>query len=48
MIGHHAVGQQPHGIPGHGVSQDPFERSEIAVVLEDGEPGVGAFKRVID
>jgi hypothetical protein len=48
MIGHHAIGQQPHDVPGHSVSQDPFERSEIPVVLEDGEPGDGTVKRVVD
>jgi hypothetical protein len=48
MIGHQAVGQQLHGVPGHCFSQDPFECSEIALVLKDGEPGVGPVERVIN
>jgi hypothetical protein len=48
MIGHQAVGQQPHAIPGHCFSQDPFECSEIALVLKNGEPGVGPAERVIN
>ena len=48
MIGHQAIGQQPHGVPRHCFSQDPFECSEIAIVLEEGEPGVGTVKRVIN
>ncbi len=48
MIGHQAVRQQPHAIPGHCFSQDPFECSEIALVLKDGEPGVGPVERVIN
>ena len=48
MIGHQAIGQQPHGVPGQCFSQDPFECSEIAAVLKDGKPGVGTVKRVIN
>ena len=48
MIGHQAIGQQPHGVPGHCFSQDLFECSEIAPVLKNGEPGVGPVERVIN
>jgi hypothetical protein len=48
IIGHQAVGQQPHAVPGHCFSQYPFECSEIALVLKDGEPGVGPVERVIN
>jgi hypothetical protein len=47
MIWYHEKGQQRDVVPGHCVSQDPFERNEIAVVLEDGEPDVGTVERVI-
>jgi hypothetical protein len=48
VIGHQAVSQQPHIEPGHGFGQDPFERGEIAVVVEDSESGVGSVQSVID
>jgi len=48
VIGHQAVSQQPHIEPGHGFGQDPFERGEIAVVVQDSESGVGSVQSVID
>ena len=48
MIGHQAVGQQPHGVPGHCFSQDRSNAAKSPVVLKDGEPGVGPVERVIN
>jgi hypothetical protein len=48
VIGHQEISQQPHIEPGHGFGQDPFERGEIAVVVEDSESGVGSVQSVID
>jgi hypothetical protein len=48
MIRHHSSRKQQHVVPDHNFSRDAFEGSEIALVGEDGESGVGRVQGVIN
>jgi hypothetical protein len=40
VVGHHAVGQQPHRGTGQSGTQDAFEGIKIGVVGEGGKTGI--------
>src|SRR5271166_4895526 len=48
MVGHHAIGQQPHVIPRHRLADCPLEGRVIVLVTEDRQPRIGAIQRVVN
>jgi len=48
MVGHRAVGEQPHVVPRHSLGRNPLERREIAVVVEDRQTRVGPVQHMIN
>jgi hypothetical protein len=48
VVGHHAIGQQPHVLTRDGLGEDSLECGVITVGLEEGQAGVAAVEGVVD
>ncbi len=50
MVGHQAVGQQPHFLSHHGLGEDSLERGIILVslIVKDSQACIGAVEGVLN
>jgi hypothetical protein len=48
VVGHQAIAEQAHPMQSHRFGQDAFEGQVVAIIVEDGEPGIGAVQGVVD
>ena len=48
MVGHDAAGQQPGGLVGQRLGEDPLKSVVIAVVLEERQAAIGPVEHMVD